>query len=60
MPRMGAARLQNVDPQAVQLQPPSGEVEGAIGGEGGDVPVEVPRQLSEGRVARRQVVQRGV
>ena len=60
MARMGAARLQHIDPQAVELQPPPAEIERAIAREGGDVRREPADEIGEARIALRQVGERGV
>ena len=57
---MGAARLEDVDPQAVEAEAPTAEVERRLLRESGDVAAEDPRQLGEAGVALRKVGQRGV
>ena len=57
---MRAARLEDVDPQTVELEPAPAEVERARLGKARDMLVEQLHQIGEARVARRQVVERGI
>ena len=58
---VGAAGLEDVHPQAVELQPAARtEVEGQVLGEPRRMPVQPPLQLAEHAGALRQVIERGV
>ena len=57
--RVVAAVFQEIDPQAVEARL-AAEVEGEVAGEGGGVAPDELRQISEGGVAARKVVERGV
>ena len=60
MCRMMAAGLEDIDPQAVELELAPAQVEGAFLGEARDMAVELLAQIGEDRVADRQVVERGI
>ena len=57
---MRAAGLEDVDPQAVELELSPGEVERAVLGERRDMLVEQLDQVAEPRIAQGQVVERRV
>ena len=57
---MHPAGLEDIDPQTVQLQTSSAEVQMQVLGEGGRMFVELALEFIEQAVAARQVVERGI
>ena len=60
MARMHPAGLEDIDPQTVQLQASSAEVQMQVLGEGRSMFVELALEFIEQTVAARQVVERGI
>src|SRR5579859_264736 len=57
---MGRSGLQEIDPEAVQLKPPSAKVESKLFGEACCMAIKFGLQLSKDAGARGEIIERGV